>query len=233
MPKSLYKQSRRPGNANPNPLLLTETRHVQTSEQITDYVFCEECERRLNDNGERYTMSQVAKENGTFPLLETLMKATPIQLGEDEIAFTAKSTPDINRDALAYYALSIFWRASVHNWERDRQEPRINLGPYNETIRRFLMGETPFPDNISLLMVVCNDPESQNVFYTPSLGMKQLERTYSFQTRGLNFLMIVGKKTRADTRKICLVNGPERLIVVRSCKEKLEGGFARLLKYHE
>ena len=44
MPASLYKQSRRTGEANPNPLLLTETRKVQTSEQMTDYVFCGECE---------------------------------------------------------------------------------------------------------------------------------------------------------------------------------------------
>ena len=79
-------------------------------------------------------------------------------------------------------------------------------------------------------MVVCEDSESQDVFYLPSLGMKRVERTYSFQVRGLNFFMIVGKKTQADARSICLVKGPRRLIIVRSCKEKIEGALARLLK---
>jgi hypothetical protein len=62
--------------------------------------------------------------------------------------------------------------------------------------------------------------------------MKKLERIYSFQARGLNFLLIVGKKTRADARSICLVNGSHRLIIVRSCKEKLEGALARLERLH-
>ena len=127
MPASLYKQSRRPGANNPNPLLLTETRNVRTSEQITDYVFCEECERRLNDNGERYTMRQVAKQDERFfPLLETLLQATPVRMGPDAIAFDQKSTSDIDRDALAYFALSIFWRASIHVWDRQKKDPIID-----------------------------------------------------------------------------------------------------------
>ena len=119
----------------------------------------------MNDNGERYTMRQVAKPYGTFPLLKTLLKATPVPMGPDAIAFDQKSTPDIDRDALAYFALSIFWRASIHVWDRKKKDPIIDLGPYNEGVRKYLLGETSFPDNVSLFMVVCDDPESQDVFY--------------------------------------------------------------------
>lgn len=54
--------------------------------------------------------------------------------------------------------MSVFWRASVHVWERPlKSESPIRLGPYEETCRKYLLGETDFPKNVALTLVVSTD----------------------------------------------------------------------------
>jgi hypothetical protein len=45
-----------------------------------------------------------------------------------------------SKQKLASYAMSILWRASVHDWNLVGLNPAINLGPYQEALRLFLLG---------------------------------------------------------------------------------------------
>src|SRR5262245_51549264 len=83
MPRSLYKKARRDGPGNQDPLVITKTSRKPSSHQITDYVFCGDCEHRFNVNGENYVMQLVAKRNLDFPLLDTLRGATPTAHNRD------------------------------------------------------------------------------------------------------------------------------------------------------
>ena len=57
--------------------MLQKNAQRQSSYQITDYVFCGDCEHRLNVNGEQYVLGLVARQNLDFPLLDLLQAATP------------------------------------------------------------------------------------------------------------------------------------------------------------
>ena len=237
MPASLYKKARIPGASNPNPTLITGKGIKQTSRQIRNYVLCRDCEQLFSKNGENYVMTQVFDGNTkTFPLLDVLRTATPSWSGPDFLGYDLASTPAIDRDQLGYFALSVFWRASVHIWREPGEEPvTIDLGKaYNETFRQYLLGQAGFPENVALLVIACTDALSQDTFCVPSLGSRNLERTYSFMAKGLNFLMIIGKQLREPTaHELCAVTGKRRLILARSCESKMQGAYDRLKHLQE
>ncbi len=232
MPASLYKKARIPGASNPNPTLITEKGTKQTSRQIRNHVLCRDCEQLFSKNGENYVMTQVFDGNTKkFPLLDVLRTATPTWGGPEFVGYDLASTPAIDRDRLGYFALSVFWRASVHIWRERGEEPvTLDLGSvYNETLRKYLLGQSAFPPDVVLLIIACTDALSQDTFYVPSLGSKNVERTYSFMAKGLNFLMIVGKQLRAPAaRELCAVTGKRRLILSRSCESKVQSAYDRL-----
>jgi hypothetical protein len=65
--KAAYKRLRGDGK-NPNPFIADEDGALQTSEQITGYALCADCEDRLNKNGERVFFNYCYQPNGTFRL---------------------------------------------------------------------------------------------------------------------------------------------------------------------
>ena len=119
MPKALYRMARGSGRkGNQDPQVFRRTESKPSSHQVTDYVFCHECEQLLNKNGEEYVMGLVTKRDGTFPLLNMLNKVATRMQTPKWRAYSAAETPDIDRAKIAYFALSVFWRASIHTWLR-------------------------------------------------------------------------------------------------------------------
>jgi hypothetical protein len=135
LPKALYRMSRWEGEKNPNPLLLSAEGAVQTSLQVKDYVLCSECEQRFNREGERYAMSQVQR-GGKFPLLAALSAVSPSKASGGFAWYHRSVTPGIDRETLAYFALSVFWRASVHVWHGTADTTGIVRGANPETPAR-------------------------------------------------------------------------------------------------
>jgi hypothetical protein len=73
---ALYKSLLNPEETNLSPYLMSATKTMESSRQIKDYVLCADCERRFNENGERWVLANMARE-GKFPLREMLRKAIP------------------------------------------------------------------------------------------------------------------------------------------------------------
>ena len=130
MPASLYKKSRIPSTSNPNPTLVTEKGSKQTSRQIRNFVLCHDCEQLFSKNGESYVMTQVFDgKSKKFPLLDTLQATAPTWGGPEFVGYELAATPDLDREKLGYFALSVFWRASVHIWRERGEEPvTLELG---------------------------------------------------------------------------------------------------------
>lgn len=232
MPASLYKKTRTPSATNPNPTLITRRSRVQTSRQIKDALLCTNCEGLFSRNGENYVMTLVAQQGGAFPLLNMLRAVPATKTAADFDWYDKTTIPRIDREKLGYFALSVFWRASVHIWERRDEEPiSIDLGPYEEELRQYLLGQTGFPANVTLHVVVCTDALSQDMFYAPSRGRKKDDTTYTFQARGLNFLMTVGKRIPDSIRHSCTLTGPDQWITSRSCEDKARQAEARLRRH--
>ena len=221
LPAALYKMSRLEGVPNPNPTLLTARGVVQTSRQMWAHILCRECERLFDENGERYAMSMVNRA-GTFPLLAVLNAVRPSKSAAGFDWYDQVVVPDIDRAKLGYFALSVFWRAAVYNWHKATQkEPSVLLGPYLEPIRTYLLGETAFPKEILVMLFVCTDQISHNVFYEPTRGNEADPTSCTFQTRGLNFLLTTSKAKPERIVELCMVTGADKWIVTRSCAETL------------
>lgn len=107
MPSSLFKKSRTPGAPNPNPMVVTDRRSVQTSRQLRNFVLCRNCEQLFSRKGEAYVMAQVF--DGTkFPLLDVLLASTQAWRGSEFVGYDLAATPTIDREQLGYFALSFF-----------------------------------------------------------------------------------------------------------------------------
>jgi hypothetical protein len=220
MPRSLYKKSRGSGTkGNLDPFLVTKNAQKQSSYQITDYVFCGDCEHRLNVNGEHYVLGLVAQQNLDFPLLDLLQAATPTVKHAHGETYSATGTPVIDRGKIAYFAISVFWRASIHTWElEDGKKVKIDLGPkYNEELRQYLMGLTAVPKNVSLQLVVCSDALNRGLFFAPAENQKIKDRTFIFVARGMQFYFRVSNTLKDFEQRLSIVNTAERWITVKDC----------------
>lgn len=231
LPASLYRKARTPVLPNPNPMVVTARASVQSSLQVADYLLCRDCEQLFSSKGEQYVMTQVF-DGRRFPLLDTLRSTTGQKMGSEFVAYSQRTTPNVDRNKLGYFALSIFWRASVHVWKRRGEAPiTIDVGKsYNESLRQFLVGQAGFPSNVVVYVMACTDGTSQECFFAPSLGFKGNYHTYTFQAKGLLFFMTVGKLIPPELINFCTVSGPERWIYVRDCQQKVSQAFYRLMR---
>jgi hypothetical protein len=183
---------------------------------MTDYLLCAECERRFNENGERWIHSNVATPQG-FPIQEALSKETPILAGDEMAVYAGAHIPGIDIEKLVYFGLSIFWRAAIQRWKvwgTDKPITRIMLGPYEEPIRKFLAGEQKFPDHTVILVTVWpyTKPPPPIAFHTPVSQNKGTFHSHLFSIPGLDFKLAVGKLMPEKLRRICSYSSPEKMV---------------------
>jgi hypothetical protein len=151
--RALHVLSRDDGK---NAIVLTPKIITATPKQVWAHLLCAECEKRISRNGESYVLTLLNRKN-SFALLDLLNKATPMK---EEGALKVFSATDlgIDTDKLAYFALSIVWRGSVHDWKTiEGQTTGVPLGPYEERIRQYLAGEAWFPADVLVAVHVCTD----------------------------------------------------------------------------
>jgi hypothetical protein len=212
---------------NQDPHVLTAKARKPSSHQVKDYVLCRECEQRFSKHGEDYVMRLVTKRTGEFPLLKMLEAISTSMKTAKWAAYSAADTPAIGRAQIAYFALSVFWRGSVHTWEQESGEKvHIDLGKkYNEQIRRYLIGETSIPKNATLLVAVCTDRVSQMTFFAPEENERVRDRSFGFATRGLFFLFRMTNTPAPWQSRLSMINSSNEWISVWDC---LEQGIWRL-----
>ena len=216
LPAGVFKALLQPAAKNPHPGFMSPTKTIETSRQMKDYVLCGDCEQRFSAKGERWVLRNMAREGG-FPLQENLLTATPIRRAPGLTTFAAGLIPNIDVDALEYFALSVFWRAAAHNWapvHGDKYE-RLQFGPYQEEIRKFLLG-CAFPDNVMTMISVFPRIDFLRITTPPAPGEKRHgEGTpYSFLIPGIQFTMVLGKQMSSETRAFDSHAAPERKIVM-------------------
>lgn len=232
LPKGVYKILRDANAPNPNPYLLTETASVQTSRQLRMSLLCGDCESRLNRNGETWVLKNCLQNDGSFPLAAILSsKAPDIESPPNPTRlFYAAEIDGIDIPSLAYFAISIFWRGSIYPWNEDGSYP-VELGPFQEQFRRYLLGEEPFPRDASLWAAVREGKDLDRLTHTPTLVRADGLHAYKFPMPGLAFTLIVSKNIPTRHRALCLVHGARNPIAVTSILEKwLAQDASKLLK---
>jgi hypothetical protein len=229
LPSAMWRITRDASRRNPNPVLVGKEVTTTTSRQISDYLLCAQCEELFSKHGESWIMRQVW--NGRhFPLADKLKGAIAHYQVEDARAFSSTAA-EIDADKLAYFALSVIWRAGVHEWTlpHNGKMDLLDLGPAEEQIRRYLLGESPFPDRVGVIVNVCDDQLSKDSLYPPCPYLHVPGLAYSMMTRGVNFLVFVNVLD-PSLRAWCCIGSTTRLIWLRDCSRKMIDTYAHIFK---
>lgn len=190
-----------------SPVLLNKTSAFMSSAHSRGYLLCAECERRFNDGGEDWVLKNCWHSPAEFPLHSSLTGATPFVDDSGFTSYEGRNVAGIDIDQLAYFGVSMFWRAGVGDWRVGKEkDERISLGPYQEGLRRYLLRETGITDEIVLLVTLSRalDNLHNRVSVMPWFFNRTPEyRSYKFIVTGLTFQLFVGKRIPEPIRHLC------------------------------
>jgi hypothetical protein len=187
--------------------LLETTRDI---EELEYPLLCGDCEDRFDRNGESEVLKHVA------PKAVLRMKlAVPRDTDPTAPRFYAPDF-DIDTEKFAYFALSIIWRRTIHEWHPSIW--RLELGDFAEQMRRYLLGETNFPSNMSVVLMVCSDEYSRRIWTVPTEIMELGSLDYAFDVRGIRFRVIMGHLLPLARGWDC--RGPLKPIFLADCERR-------------
>jgi len=220
--RAFYLRLRGKGRGNTDPHIVTSEGARSTSYQYRQHLLCKTCESRFKDGGEDYVLG-ISAQPDPFPLLEIITAANSKYYRENSYkACDAISTPSIDRSKIIYFAVSVFWRASIVNWRmRDgTSSVRIMLGSrYNEEIRKYLMGEGALPRQCALEVNVATDLPSRNVIAAPNGKHNDKVAGFAFQACGIHYNFAVGGRISNSAYNLSILKQPQQWIVAFSFLE--------------
>jgi hypothetical protein len=230
IPAAMYDYIRKPSAKNPNPVIMTPRVTATTSKQMKNHLLCAHCEDLLNNNGEMEILKWVW--NGEqFPLADFLAATPPYSTSQEFLVYSGAAL-GLDTEKFAYFAISLLWRAAVHQWDLPfgGKTTVLDLGELQEPIRLYLLGKAAIPDDVAILLTVCIDPGSIGSFYTPSRIPNIPTRAFGLLTLGIIFTVHIGRDMEPSARWVCCVKARERPIVVRNCEDKLLVPYANLMR---
>jgi hypothetical protein len=200
IPRAVYREIRASKNQNPNPVLVTSDVVKPVSRQVVRHLLCSDCEQMLNKNGERDVMQIMRRRSGSFPLQSFLKSIEPhVQSPTVKIY---RGHPKI--DELVYFASSVFWRASVTKWQISMGSSlSLELGPYEELLRSFLLSVGGFPSGLSMGIQMVTNPMLQQMARFPALRRELGIRVFNFQIPGIQFSLWAGKHQPETHMNFC------------------------------
>jgi hypothetical protein len=233
LPNALYAQLREDTLKNPHPVLMTKDDSIISSKQIAEHLLCFDCEQRFSKLGESWVLGNMARAT-SFPLQDMLIKAKPLGTSDDQTFayYSGATIPDINMNALIFFALSIFWRGAAHRWRNIKGVMEgIKLGPYEEPIRKFLLGG-PFPDDIVVQVAVWPTKDVVRAAYTPRKGKAPGYHAFNFMIPGIEFRLLTGKQIPNSVRLTCSYASPQKLIyaTMQTVSETM-GTFGKIMSH--
>jgi hypothetical protein len=193
LPKAVYRMAREPGAENQDPVVVTPARAGNTSQQVKDRFLCAECEDRFSRNGEAYVLGEIARPNGDFRLRERLQAAPLVGRYKRRECRDVSHSQDIRRDQFAYFAASLLWRAGAREWKFNGLVfRRIQLGPYLEGLRLFLLSDGVLPPQIRFFVSVWTDDPLFFTSIAPTSSRPEGTWRHKFCVPGVTFTCFVG-----------------------------------------
>ena len=156
LPAAVYKMCRNESGEVADPIgvrndpRIKSFRVFQSSRQITGQVLCFSCEQLLNLYGEDWVLPQLSTVEG-FPLHDKLATIQPEIVEKDLAVYASVKANDIRTDFLTHFALGVFWKAGVHNWNTGYPNIRRNSSgcfSYRSSCSASLL--TPFRVGVAL-----------------------------------------------------------------------------------
>ena len=227
MPAALGDFCRPPGG---HAIVVSPEIIIESDRMLHDHVFCQDCEDIFNKGGETWILPLLARLNTGFPLYDILVKQPPSQVfGETKVYLAAKN-PEIQADKLIHFAMGIFFKGTVHSWSGNSTELWIDLGPYIEPLRTFLLGETFFPERMFLTAGVLPWPHRAIEFCYPYPDPTGKKFNYRFHACGVQFVLEVGKTVTAESRTGCFASNPFHPVLLTDFTKSVQLPFREAIK---
>ena len=100
-----------------------------------------------------------------------------------------------------------------------------------ESIRRYLAGESSFPNDVAVIATVATDYISRQSCFAPyRVTDNQLHVAYGLLTKGLFFRFIVGDDNPPAMRAISCAGPGLNMIFVKDCRDKSWKPVARMME---
>jgi hypothetical protein len=207
----MYRTFRDP--SDPRHVVLSTNRVTRTTKQIHTYLLCDVCEERFNSYGERWVLQNCLKPTGEFTLRDALRAAKPIFKTPTGGGYPG-DTPGVQMNQLVYFAASLFWRAAIYDWSQVNElGEKLNLGPYEEQLRTFLLGLNEFPKNACMIVYVADSADAVASF--PAGGRVEDNNYHQYQCHipGAMFFFLLGQLIPTDFQnQLCAVRSPRRIV---------------------
>jgi hypothetical protein len=216
LPRRVYSMNMARSLKNPNPVTLAHGQAKQVSDQLRGHTFCIDCEDRLNKNGEKWVLTNVADDyKKPFSLQEAVIPEQPYFGNESLNVYAGREIAAFNMDQLIYFGMSIFWRGAAREWKSSTGAiaPPVDLGSHFEPIRQFLLGG-PFPPNVCIVMFVHNLKPVPNAALPVQRGKNEYGDFNWFYVNGLGFQLYLGDSVPLPVRNVCAFSNPRGPVVV-------------------
>jgi hypothetical protein len=168
------------------------------------------------------------RENESFRLREKLQSAIPEHATEDLQVYAAANVAGVCRNSLVYFGASVFWRAAVHTWAipMTSTSVRIDLGPYEDDLRRFLLNEGTLPENIVMSVRISSLASLLEVATLPQSRTVNGYHVHDFTIPGVAFALLVGSGIPREYRRFCTARSPEEFVFL---SRELDSEFVQFM----
>lgn len=214
LPAALFRLLRSQTLKLADPLFITDKATYTSSKAFKAYLLCVQCENRFRTGGEEWVMQRCYRGGAEFLLRDSVLGSQLLDDGLMGRLYSVKQNVGINCNQLAYFATSVVWRAAIYNWRFGLRAERVFLGPYQDQIRRYLLGQDQFPRQAAMWVWVSSyDKPSRAISFPQSLRVWDCY-SHGFDVPGVRFTMFVGKVLPEVVRRLCIIHGEEKIVMV-------------------
>jgi len=120
----------------------------------------------------------------------------------------------IPTELLGHFALGMIWRGGIRSWPTPIapfKTVKLDLGEWEERLRRYLIGDDPFPMDVCVWAMLATDQDSQRSCNFPSPSTDS--GIFGVSTLGISFKVWLGN-VPPDIKQCCCVTAPEKPIYI-------------------
>lgn len=207
------------GRAATDPVHISVRDAFQTSDQLKAALLCLACEQKIRRGGEDYVSRLVYRENGDCPLFANLGYTSNVVSLPHSTAGVDVPAPRLDVGAVAYFALSVLWRAS------EAGGPRFGhyklQDPVRTWIRLFLDGRATFPADVTVRLRVLDQPRQFKgprfdgfVNFPMAHDIGPEWQRHSLIMNGFFFSVDIGPGVSVEVRRSCLTRRQDPVVHV-------------------
>jgi hypothetical protein len=159
--------------------------------------------------------------NRGFRLLEWMQRSLAVKEERGVVTFSGRDM-GIDTEPFAHFALGLLWKGAVHQWNTVQgQTTSVKLNhPYEDAIRRYLLGESGLPEGVYIMVAACKDKGSRGMVFAPTLVNGANHQMFSILVRGLWFHIVVDKNAKPATKDVCCVRSEKKVLHLENCHER-------------